>query len=257
MTAEAFVTEAGVVVPALSTEQMREVDRLAVEELGPNLFQMMENAGRGLAVTVLDLLGSDWRSTPIAVLAGTGGNGGGGICAARHLANHGADVTLVVSDVERLTPVPAAQLAIYQSTPGRRVDVSELDVLEAGVIVDAVIGYSLADAPRGVPLRLIEWIGTGRAPVISLDVPSGIDSTTGEAQGAHVRATTTLTLALPKRGLDAEGVGDLWLADLGIPAAVYTRIGVEVPPELFGSRFRVRLRAQSVLEREKGTDDDG
>jgi NAD(P)H-hydrate epimerase len=88
---------------------------------------------------------------------------------------------------------------------------------------------------------MIEWAMGRPVPVIALDVPSGIDSTTGEALGAHVSAAATLTLALPKTGLDAAAVGELQLADIGIPAEVYRRIGVDVPPALFGARYRVAL----------------
>jgi NAD(P)H-hydrate epimerase len=89
---------------------------------------------------------------------------------------------------------------------------------------------------------MIEWIGNQPAPVLSLDVPSGIDSTTGEAHGVHVRAAVTLTLALPKTGLDAATVGELWLADIGIPREVYRRVGIDVPTGVFGNRFRVAVR---------------
>ena len=75
MTTRSFVTDAGVEVPAVTTAQMREIDRVAIEEVGPNLYQMMENAGRNLALTVTEQLGDDWSSVPIVVLAGTGGNG--------------------------------------------------------------------------------------------------------------------------------------------------------------------------------------
>jgi NAD(P)H-hydrate epimerase len=246
MTSRAFATDLGVRVPAITTDQMREVDRVAIEELGPNLYQMMENAGRNLAVTVLETVGAASSQTPIAVLSGTGGNGGGGICAARHLANRGADVTVVVSDPGRLTPVPSEQLAIYGATAGKLVEASALDTLRPGLIVDALIGYSLRGAPRGVAQRMIDWIGTKSVPVISLDVPSGIDATTGESIGSQVKASVTLTLALPKTGLGAETSGDLWLADLGIPAEVYRRVGIEVPLGLFGDRFRVPLRPFGV-----------
>ena len=77
-----FVTERGIVVPAVDSAQMREVDRIAVEETGPNLFQMMENAGRNLALLAIQLLGEGWERAKVLVLAGSGGNGGGGICAA-------------------------------------------------------------------------------------------------------------------------------------------------------------------------------
>lgn len=246
MTTEAFTTDAGIRVPAITSDQMREVDRVAMEEVGPNLYQMMENAGRNLAVTVLETLAAAWSHTPITVLSGTGGNGGGGICAARHLANRGADVTVLISDPERLTPVPKEQLEIYRSTAGKVAEVSALEAVRPGLIVDAIIGYSLQGPPRDVARRLIDWTGAQSAPVISLDVPSGVDATSGETSGAHVCASVTLTLALPKTGLDAGASGDLWLADIGIPAEVYRRVGIDVPTGLFGDRFRVPLRPFGV-----------
>lgn len=243
MTTRSFVTDAGVEVPAVTTAQMREIDRVAVEELGPNLFQMMENAGRNLALTVIEQLGDEWSSAPIVVLAGTGGNGGGGICASRHLANRGADVTVVVSDPERLAPVSGEQLAVYEGTTGKQAGVGDLRDLEAAVIVDAVIGYSLGGAPRGVVETMIEWAAGHAAPVISLDAPSGVDSTTGDSPGAHVQAAVTMTLALPKTGLVVPAAGELLLADIGIPGEVYRRVNLQVPPGLFGTGYRVPVRS--------------
>ena len=241
MTVDAFGTLTGLVVPAITTEQMREVDRVAVEELGPNLYQMMENAGRNLASLCTELLGEKWHRAPIVVLAGTGGNGGGGICAARHLANHGGDITLVVSDPSNLGGVPADQLAVYRATGGRVAQAREIDALEAELVVDAVLGYSLGGAPYGVAAELIGWMSSHAAPVVSLDVPSGLDATTGATPGEFVNATTTMTLALPKTGLDADAVGRLWLADIGIPKDVYRRVGVDLPAGLFTSGCRVQL----------------
>lgn len=242
----AFETDDGLRVPAITSDQMREVDRVAVEELGPNLYQMMENAGRSLAVTVLQTLGAGWRQTPVTVLCGTGGNGGGGICAARHLANRGAEVTVVVTDPARLRPVPGEQLSVYRATVGKIIEASALDALQPGLIVDAIIGYSLRGPARGVAKEMIDWTHARSAPVISLDVPSGLDATTGEALGPQVRASLTLTLALPKTGLAPETAGELWLADLGIPVEVYRRVGIDVPAGLFGDRFRVPLRPFGV-----------
>ena len=241
MTATAFATDRGVTVPAITTDQMREIDRVAIDDVGPNLYQMMENAGRSLALAAVELLGPTWWSQPVLVLAGTGGNGGGGICAARHLANRGADVAVVITDPERLAPVSAAQLTLFRATAGRETAVDDLGRFARGLIIDAVIGYSLSGAPRGVARTLIQWVDGQSAPVLSLDVPSGLDATTGEAPGAVVSATHTMTLALPKTGLDAPEVTDLSLADLGIPAEVFRRVGVAVPQEVFGDRYRVPL----------------
>ena len=239
---DAFVTDAGVTVPAITTDQMREVDRVAIDEVGPNLFQMMENAGRNLALSAIDLLGDEWTDAPIVVLAGTRGNGGGGICAARHLANRGAEVTVVITDELRLLAVPRVQLDVFNGTNGSVVSFDDVAALQPGLILDAVIGYSLGGAPRGAALDMIGWAAAQPAPVLSLDVPSGIDSTTGAAQGAAVSATRTMTLALPKTGLASAAVGELWLADIGIPIEVYRRVGVDISPAVFGDRYRVRLR---------------
>jgi NAD(P)H-hydrate epimerase len=242
MTALTYLTPDDIEVPAVTTDQMREIDRVAIEEVGPNLYQMMENAGRNLALTAIEMMGPDRASTPVVVLAGTGGNGGGGICAARHLANRGVDVTVVISDPASLGTVPAHQLSVYEATSGTVADVSTLETTTAGLVVDAIIGYSLRGAAAGVAAGMIGWAVGQSAPVLSLDVPSGIDSTTGAAEGAHVSATSTLTLALPKTGLDVAATGDLWLGDIGIPQEVYRRVGITVPTAVFGSGYRVLIR---------------
>lgn len=157
MSVRSFVTPEGSTVPAVTTAQMREVDRLAIEETGPNLYQMMENAGRSLALAVLDHLGAGWATDPVVVVAGAGGNGGGGICAARHLASRGMDVTLVVSDLDGLGAVPADQLSVYRATDGREAVLDDLPSLEVAVVVDALRGYSLSGAPRGIGAELIGW----------------------------------------------------------------------------------------------------
>lgn len=216
---------------------MREVDRVAVEETGPNLYQMMENAGRGLASVVL---GPNGRSGPIVVLAGTGGNGGGGICAARHLVNRGLDVELVLVDDARLGEVPAFQLELFRHAGGHITQGEPQR--EPAVVIDALVGYSLSGAPTGRVLDLIDWVATEPAWVVSLDMPSGLDATTGDAPGARVEPELIFTLALPKRGLVAESA-DLILGDLGIPAETYRRAGVSLAAPPFSSGFTVPITA--------------
>lgn len=245
MTVQSFVTDDGVTVPAVSAETMREVDRIATEDVGPNLFQMMENAGRSLAATTLELVGPDWRNVPLLVLAGTGGNGGGAICAARHLANRGCDVSVVLTAPDRLSPVPAQQLRIYRGTKGRHLSADEIGSSRPGLIIDGLLGYGLVGPAADMAATLIERAGNSEATVISLDVPSGVDASTGDAAGPYLTATMTLTLALPKTGLDVEAVGELHLVDLGIPATVYERVGLDVSDDIFGDRFTARLHPDS------------
>jgi NAD(P)H-hydrate epimerase len=236
-----FQTDRGVIVPAVTADEMREVDRIAVEETGPNLFQMMENAGRNLASVAISMLGESWRSASVVVLAGTGGNGGGGIAAGRHLANRGASVTTLVTDPDGLTPVAAAQFETYRHAGGT-VASSDGVMAAPDLIIDSLIGYSLRDAPRDVAARFIDLANDADAPVLALDVPSGVDATTGETPGVAVKADTTMTLALPKTGLTGRHIGRLLLADIGIPAAVYLRIGRPLDAALFDDRWVMPLQ---------------
>ncbi len=219
----------GDAVPWLSVAQMREVDRLMVDELGISLVRMMENAGRNLAVLARRLLGGGAGGRRVVVMAGPGGNGGGGLVAARHLAVAGARVAVrLATAVERLAPASAEQLAILRRM---EVDVAvgpPADALEADLVLDALLGYSQAGDPRGDAAALIEWSAT--RPVLSLDTPSGLELTSGDLRRPTVRAEATLTLALPKSGLRAPGaadaVGALYLADISVPALVYERLGL-------------------------------
>jgi len=220
-------------VPALTTEQMRAVDHVMVEGLHIELVQMMENAGRSLAELAII------RFSPgsLTILAGPGGNGGGGLVAARHLANRGCQVQVVLTEPDRLTPVPAHQadiLARMGVTIASRPATADL-------IIDAMIGYSLRGNPAGAAAQLITWANDQAAPVLALDTPSGLDLTTGTAANPAVWAAATLTLALPKVGLlDAPNVGELYLADISVPPLVYQRMGIPVP-ELFRQASLLRI----------------
>lgn len=241
-----FQTDTGMEVPAITTDQMREVDRVAVEETGPNLYQMMENAGRNLAELSLEHLGDRWRSARVVVLAGSGGNGGGAICAARHLANRNMHVRLCLSSPDRLGEVPQWQRTVYQGAGGVEDSPEQLDQEPVDLILDGVIGYSLQSAPHGLAAETIRWAnGKTEAQILSLDVPSGIDATTGEAAGVYVRAQMTMTLALPKTGLLPEKTGTLILADLGIPRQTYDRVEGIVYRSPFDERYRLPLEAKA------------
>ena len=219
-----------VIVPFINTDQMREVDRAMIEDFGISLVQMMENAGRNLAQLARQrFLDGDPRGRRVLVLAGTGGNGGGGLVCARRLHNWGADVdVLVTSQPAQFTEIPHHQLTILQ-----RMDISVGSVAEgvdlppADLIIDAIIGYSLKGAPTGPAAALIRAANAHGVPILALDAPSGLDITSGSAFEPAINATATLTLALPKEGLRAEAakvrVGELYLADISVPPELYGR----------------------------------
>ena len=245
MSVQEFISDQGVRVPAITESQMREVDRIAIEETGPTLQQMMENAGRNLALLAIEMLGTGWQSARIVILAGVGGNGGGGICAGRHLANRGANVVVTAAAPERLTGVPQQQLRVYRAAGGVETGWADVSHETPDLVIDALIGYSLKGAPRGVPLTLIEWANADEAPLLSLDVPSGVDSTSGETPGAFMQPTATMTLALPKTGLLRTRTGTLWLADIGIPTETYKRAGIDYTSP-FADTYRVAIQTQGV-----------
>jgi len=245
MSDQLFRTEDGIVVPAVTADQMREVDRIAVEEFGLGILQMMENAGRNLAENVLDMLDGDRGE--VTILAGSGGNGGGGLCCARHLHNRGFTVWVVLNkEAAALTGAARNQLQILQAAGLQPVAPSQAEevIRRAQVVVDALIGYSLRGAPRGRVAELIELCNQHAARILSLDVPSGLNATTGETLGAVIRPERTLTLALPKPGLQ-HVPGDLYLADIGIPPEVFQRLGLSFEPP-FGERYWVRLEKGKV-----------
>ena len=229
-------------LPALTTLQMQEVDRLMVEQFGIQLLQMMENAGRNLALLAKRILSvEDEEDTledrPIVVLAGRGNNGGGGLAAARHLLNWGAWVQIVLTHPPNDLPPGTArdQLSILQKMEAPLAWAEEgWELPPADLVVDALIGYGLSGDPRGRTADLIQLANSSVAPILSLDAPSGIDPTSGRLSVPHVSATATMTLALPKRGLlqpEARAAcGQLFLADVGVPPALYEHLDLDVPP---------------------------
>jgi len=237
-------------VPYVTTAQMVEVDRAMIEDFHIELIQMMENAGRELAhLARARFLDGDPRGKRVVLLAGTGGNGGGALVCARRLRNWGARVQVFVTRPDDdFTPVPKHQLDILRRMKAPIARADALGSIETPtLIIDGLIGYSLRGAPRGPAADLIRWANAQSAPILALDTPSGVDTTTGTVFDPAIRAAATMTLALPKEGLRVPGVeayvGELYLADIGVPPELYARpaLGLKVGP-LFAESDIVRLR---------------
>ncbi len=221
-------------LPFVTTVQMIEVDRAMIDDYRIELIQMMENAGRCLAELARQrFLEGDPVGRRVLVLAGRGGNGGGALVSARRLHNAGAQVEVRLSaPAGALAGVAGHQLdilrrmgvAIEEGKPGRPA--------AADLILDGLIGYSLAGAPRGAAAALISWANDSGQPILALDVPSGLDAGTGQVYEPAVRAAATMTLALPKAGLRMPAaravVGELYLADISVPPALYAGPGLEL-----------------------------
>lgn len=238
-------------LPWLTKEQMVEVDRVMVEDLQIDLVRMMENAGRSLAhLARTRFLEGDPTARRVVVLAGTGGNGGGALVAARRLHGWGAVVRVFTTKpAGGFEGVPARQRNILERLGLLVGSPAELEAEPpADLVLDGVIGYSLKGSPRGAAAQLIRWANEQPAPVLSLDVPSGLDATSGRIvePSLTIRAQATMTLALPKEGLRAAGAGthtgELYLADIGVPPSVYRApaLGLDVGP-LFAREDILRL----------------
>jgi len=238
-------------VPAVTSVEMAAVDQAMVENYEIDLIQMMENAGRALAALARDrFLDGNPQGKTVVILAGSGGNGGGALVAARRLHGWGATIrTVLAQEPEHFAPVPAKQLAILHRLGVEVVSSGQLVATLEGptpdLVIDGVIGYSLRGAPHGGAEALIRWSGSGGAPILALDVPSGMDATSGDVSESTVRATATLTLALPKTGLVSSRahahVGELYLADIGVPRRLYAEIDLPDPGALFAKSDLVRL----------------
>ncbi len=229
-------------LPSITTEQMRKVDDIMINEYGIELIQMMENAGRNLAELAINLIDKNFEnrnSKNIVVACGLGNNGGGGMVAARHLSNHGFNVTVVLTGAEaKLRSIPLKQWTILKKLPVRMIIANSSDTLgvfnEADLIIDAIIGYGMSGELKGISAHVIhEILNSQNRYVLSLDAPSGLNTTTGKFnEKLCIKAYATMTLALPKTGLvqdDAKDcVGRLYLADISVPPKLYDEIGVNV-----------------------------
>ena len=221
------------VASAVSVARMQQIDAEAIGTIGIPRLLLMEHAGVAIARAVQGLLPTSAAS--VVVCAGTGFNGGDGLAAARHLHEQGSAVhVLLAGSVDRLQEEPAVYAAILQRLrvaiwecgrpewPSTGVpDAAERLMTQCDVIVDALLGIG-AHGPVREPIRsLIACMNRSTKPIVSADVPSGLDADTGQVQGLAVQAAVTVTFGLPKRGCYlAEGpshVGSLIVDSLSIP----------------------------------------
>lgn len=213
---------------------MRAIDRWAIEEQRIDGLDLMERAGAGVARAVEREAGDG----PVTVVCGKGNNGGDGLVVARLLREAGRRVTVVCAtppqelsgdartNLERLAGDPPVQLsgAAWIDDDGGGASGAEQggDPFErAAVVVDALLGTGFQGAPRGAVAEAIDAVSRVGAPVVSVDVPSGVDASTGVVAGAAVRASVTVTFHAAKPGLwIAPGkarAGAVQVIDIGIP----------------------------------------
>ncbi|MBX9681064.1 MAG: NAD(P)H-hydrate epimerase [Gemmataceae bacterium] len=209
----------------LSRDEVREVDRRAIEDWGVPSVVLMENAGRGAA----DVLMAQQPKGLVLIGCGKGNNGGDGLVAARHLALRGIAVrVLLFATPDSLSSDCRVnwQIAEHLDLP-RLVDpqcdaawLSE-QIREAEWFVDGLFGTGLAGPLRSPFDRIVEAVNASRKRVVALDLPSGLDADTGLPLGATIRAERTVTFAAMKKGFanpaSQEWIGEIHVADIGVP----------------------------------------
>jgi NAD(P)H-hydrate epimerase len=229
-------------IPAVTADQMAAVDSAMFEVCGLDVLQVMETAGRAVALFSRDHhFHGDARGMRILILCGSGGNGGDGMVAARYLHGWGANPEVwLATQPDPGRGITAHQLAVVErlglpvSGPEAQVELPAADL-----VIDALLGFGIRSAPAGRTATLIDAANNHGAPALAVDLPSGLDATTGKVFEPCIRARTTLTLALPKTGLlspEASRVcGDVVVADIGVPRRAYEAAGLS-PPDLFSTR---------------------
>ncbi|MBI5233242.1 MAG: NAD(P)H-hydrate dehydratase [Deltaproteobacteria bacterium] len=214
----------------VDTLTMRTLDRKAMSRYGIKGLVLMENAGRTVALIAKRELGRAGAKR-VSIITGKGNNAGDGFVSARHLKNFGLDVMVYsLADMEELKGDARTNASIWAKMDGKTTSIKKSPgikregsfMLHSALVIDAIFGTGLDTEVKAVYAETIDFVNTrvdGR--VISIDVPSGIDSTTGKILGRAIRADMTVTLALPKLGLylypGRDLAGEITVADIGMP----------------------------------------
>lgn len=224
-------------LPALTSAQVKELDRLASERFGVAIDWLMEAAGWQVA---------RFCDRPAAVVCGVGNNGGDGLAAARHLHRWGRLVSVSCMDYARLGTEARLELEALHRNGVHISDNLQLEGAE--IVVDAILGTGLNRPPSG---RFADWIialNNSERRIVAVDVPSGLDADSGVAYAPCVHAHSTVTFSLPKQGLLAgDGprlAGEIWVADVGVPLEAFAALDIAFPKELFATGDVRRLEAR-------------
>jgi len=217
----------------ITPEKMREIDRRTQEEFGIPAAILMENAGRAVFQTAMEML-SEKQGKKVTVVCGRGNNGGDGFVAARHLMNNGIDVSIfLVADVREIKGEAEANYHRTEKvakTVGKVIEVLneenlasfEDEIEGTSLIIDGMFGIGLAREIGEPEKSIIQVINDSEKPTLAVDVPSGLDAANGNMLGVCIKATKTVTFARPKTGFIGNGkyTGETITADISIPRAL-------------------------------------
>jgi hydroxyethylthiazole kinase-like uncharacterized protein yjeF len=217
----------------ITPEKMREIDRRTQEEFDIPATILMENAGRAVFQTAMEML-SEKQEKKVTIVCGRGNNGGDGFVAARHLMNNGIDVSIfLVGDTKELKGEAKANYHRAEKvakTMGKVVEVlNEKNLSSFGrklggtsLIIDGLFGTGLAREVGEPEKSIIQLINDSQKPVLAVDVPSGLDAANGNVLGLCIKANKTVTFARPKTGFvgNEKYTGKMITADISIPTVL-------------------------------------
>jgi NAD(P)H-hydrate epimerase len=222
----------------VTAQQMRAIDAQTIENIGIPGIVLMENAGRAVTKVIKKIL-TDGKK--VSVFVGRGNNGGDGLVVARYLSLAGFDVTIyLLSEAEQfegdaLTNLQIAQnlkLSIKLLLSPEKLSEYRYEIQFSDVIVDSIFGTGLKGVIRGIAADIIEFINSTGKPIVAIDLPSGLEADTGQAEGVCIHANHTVTMGLPKRGLflypGANLTGKLTVADIGFPPKIIDEQSIKV-----------------------------
>ena len=218
----------------MTRDEVREFDRWAINTLGIPGMVLMENAGRSCAELIKEKL-SNVKEPKVCIFCGTGNNGGDGYVIARHLLNSGFRVAVVIcGDRSKVKGDAKLNLDILErlgqqierlnlrdgDTPGR----VEAFAAGADMLVDSLFGTGLGGQLSDEYKELIESINAQNCPILSVDIPSGLDCDSGQPLGAAIKATYTVTFVAVKKGFASAGstaqyTGEIFVASIGVEPA--------------------------------------
>ena len=210
---------------AVSTDEMQKIDKLAIREYGIPEIVLMENAGLRVTEVALQMLGHL-----------SGNNGGDGFVVARHLINRGLNVSIyLMGELNAVKSSAFTNLQILLKMGKRVEEITGKDRLakiekklkNTHLIIDALFGTGIKGQIKDPGKSLIQLLNKSKKPILSVDIPSGLDADSGEVLGAAIKATKTVTFALAKKGFfEGQGpdyIGELIVADIGIPLQLLQR----------------------------------
>ncbi|MCB4790927.1 MAG: NAD(P)H-hydrate epimerase [Elusimicrobia bacterium] len=205
----------------VTSRQMRSIDATAINKYGIPAGILMENAGIETAKDIIKT--RKYISKPVAVFCGSGNNGGDGLVVARHLFNNNFNVEIFLA--KPAVAFKTDSLINYNSAKKLGIKIRKyskaIDLSKYGLIVDALLGTGTKGEITGIHKEIIEKINLSKKPVISIDIPSGLDADSGKTLGAAVKALKTITIGFVKKGLVTKAakpyVGKLTVAGIGLP----------------------------------------